>query len=299
MDDFSRIKTFIDVVDAGSFSRAARDMSISAVTRRVQSLEQELGVRLLNRNTRGLSLTDAGRDFYERVAGIASDLSSAISEVKSLQHDVRGLLRLSLRHASATTIVVPALPRLTALYPELSVEVIVTDEKRDLIANNIDVAVWLGPLPDSVIDRRLSASRRVVCASPAYLDRRGVPQTPQDLATHNCLLFTPIRAHRWNFSQGGTTEEVEIRGTFSSDNSLALLTAALGDQGLIVVFEWMVHDLVKEGRLVKLLTDFTVNPHPGDADLFVVWSSSRGMSRKVRVVVDFLAELFASHRSPE
>src|SRR5438105_5532717 len=157
MDNFGRIKTFIDVVDAGSFSRAARGMSISAVTRRVQSLEDELGARLLNRNTRGLSLTDAGRNFYDRVIGISADLSSAVSEVASLQRDVRGLLRISLRH-SASMIIVPVLHRLLSSHPELKIEVIVTDERRDLIDNNIDVAVWLGPLPDAVIARRLFLS---------------------------------------------------------------------------------------------------------------------------------------------
>ena len=296
MDEFTRIKTFIDVVEAGSFSRAAQGMSISAITRRVQSLEDELGVRLLNRNTRGLSLTDAGRQFYERVIGIRSDLSGAITEVKSLQHDVKGLLRVSLRAATATTIIVPALPKLLARYPDLQLELIVTDEKRDLIANNIDVAVWLGRLPNSVIARRLSPNRRVVCGTPAYFDRHGVPLAPSDLKGHNCLLYTPTFVHSWYFVRNGEHEEVEVGGNLSSDNGLVLLAAALADIGIAVVFEWMVRDLIAAGRLTQVLADYTVNPHPGDADLSAVWSSSRGMSRKVRVFVDFLVELFSDAR---
>ena len=291
MDDFGKIKTFIEVVDAGSFSRAARGMSVSAVTRRVQSLEDELGVRLLNRNTRGLSLTDAGRNFYDRVTGISVDLDIAVSEVKSLQHDVRGQLRVSLRN-SAAMILVPLFKTLLASHPDLKIDVIVTDERRDLISSNIDVAVWLGPLPDAVIARRLCQSRRIVCGSPGYFDAHGVPQSPQDLRDHDCLIYTPIHAHRWRFSRDGAIEEVDIKGNFSSDNGPALLAAALSGTGVAVVFEWMVRDLMAQGKLVRVLPYYEVNPHPGDADLYAAWSSSRGMSRKVRVFVDFLVEVF-------
>jgi DNA-binding transcriptional LysR family regulator len=296
MDEFTQIKTFIEVVEAGSFSRAARGTSISAITRRVQSLEEGLGVRLLNRNTRGLSLTDAGRHFYERVTGISSELSSAISEVKSLQHDVKGLLRVSLRAAAATTMIVPALPMLLARHPDLRLEVIVTDEKRDLIANNIDVAVWIEPLPDSVVARRLSASRRIVCGTPAYFGKHGIPLTPQNLRQHNCLLYTPIFTHSWNFTRNGEHESVKIGGSFSADNGLALLAAALADIGIVVVFEWMARDLIAAGRMTQVLAEYTVNPYPGAAELFAVWTSSRGMSRKVRVFVDFLVELFSDQK---
>jgi DNA-binding transcriptional LysR family regulator len=296
MDELTRIKTFIEVVDAGSFSRAARGTSISAITRRVQALEEELGVRLLNRNTRGLSLTDAGRHLYERVTRISSDLSSAISEVKSLQHDVTGLLRVSLRATAATTVVVPALPMLLARHPDLRVEIIATDEKRDLIANNIDVAVWIEPLPDSVMARRLSDSRRIVCATPAYFDKHAAPLTPRDLSQHNCLLYTPTFVRSWNFTRNGEHESVEINGNFCADNGLVLLAAALADIGIIVVFEWMVRDLIAAGRIKQVLAEYTVNPHPGDAGLFVVWSSSSGMSRKVRVFIDYLVELFPGQK---
>ena len=266
-------------------------MSVSAVTRRVQSLEDELGVRLLNRNTRGLSLTDAGRNFYDRVTGISVDLDIAVSEVKSLQHDVRGQLRVSLRH-SAAMILVPLFKTLLASHPDLKIDVIVTDERRDLISSNIDVAVWLGPLPDAIIARRLCQSRRIVCGSPDYFETHGVPPSPRDLRDHNCLIYTPIHAHRWRFSRDGAIEEVDIKGNFSSDNGPSLLAAALSGTGVAVVFEWMVRDLMAQGKLIRVLPEYEVNPHPGDADLYAAWSSSRGMSRKVRVFVDFLVDVF-------
>ena len=239
MDELTQIRTFIEVVDAGSFSRAARGTSISAITRRVQSLEEELGVRLLNRNTRGLSLTDAGRHLYERVTRISTELSNAISEVKSLQHEVKGLLRVLLRATAATTVVVPALPVLLARHPELRVEVIATDEKRDLIANNIDIALWLEPLPESVMSRRLSASRRVVCATPTYFDKHGIPPTPQDLRQHSCLLIFSDFCAQLELHPNGERESVEISGSFCADSGLVLLAAALADIGIVVVFDWM------------------------------------------------------------
>jgi len=295
MDEFTCIRTFMKVVEAGSFSSAARDTSVSAVARQVKSLEDDLGVRLLNRNTRSLSLTDAGRRFYERVKSLSNELDSAVLEAKSLQDEVKGLLRVSLRVAVGTTVVVPALPKLLALYPELCLEVLLTDERQDLISNNIDVAVWLGHLPDSqIVARRLSPSQRIVCGTPAYFERHGFPRTPQDLSQHDCLLYTAASfSTRWAFTKGGEHVEVEPTGSIRTDNGLVLLSAALEDIGIIVVHEWMVRHLIVEGRLVKVLTDYVVNPRPGDADLFAVWPSSRGMSRKVRAFVDFLVETFA------
>lgn len=149
MDDFIRIHTFIKVVEAGSFSAAARctRSSISAVARQVQSLEEDLGVRLLNRSTRSLSLTEPGQLFFERARSISKDLSNAKSEAKSFQESVKGVLRVSLRVSTGTTIIVPALPRLINQYPDLRFDISLTDERPDLIANNIDVAVWMLKFP--------------------------------------------------------------------------------------------------------------------------------------------------------
>src|SRR5206468_2406343 len=145
MDEFTRVRTFIKVVEAGSFSAAARDVaSISSVARQVKSLEQELGVRLLNRSTRSLSLTDSGRRFYQRAVAIAHDLDSTVSQLKALQEEVKGLLRVSLRLEAGTTVVIPALPRLLARYPELQVDITLSDGRPELATNKIDVAMCLG-----------------------------------------------------------------------------------------------------------------------------------------------------------
>lgn len=295
MDEFTRIQTFIRVVEAGSFSAAAREMSsISSASRQVKSLEDELGVRLLNRNTRSLSLTEPGRRFYERACAIFNDLSNAKSDAKSFQDSVKGVLRVSIRVSAGTTMIVPALPAFMAQYPELSLDISLSDERRDLIANNIDVAVWMGHIPDSeIVARRLSPSQRIVCGSPAYFERHGIPRTPEDLRRHNCLLYTARDyGSRWAFSRDGREQEIEVQGSLRTDNSLVLLSAALSDLGLIVVHEWMVRLYIADGRLARVLGDYGVNPRPGDAELYAVYPSSRGLSRKVRVFVDFLVDLF-------
>ncbi len=295
MDDFTRIKTFIKVVEAGSFSAAARDeTSVSTVARQVKSLEDELGVRLLNRSTRRLALTDTGRRFYERVCTIEQELRKAKSEVSSMEENVKGLLRVQLRVTAGTTIVVPALPKFLARYPELELDISLSDERRDLIANNIDVAMWLGDLPDSqIVARRLSQSGRIVCGSPTYFATHGIPRKPQDLRRHNCLLFAaPSYGNLWSFTRGGEVEAVEVGGTVKSDNGLVLLSSGLAGLGVIIVHQWMVRDLVAEGRLTTILSEYEVNPRAGDADLHVVFPSSRGLSRKIRAFVDFLIDTF-------
>lgn len=295
MDEFTRIQTFIKVVEAGSFSAAARhESSISSVARQVKSLEDELGVRLLNRSTRSLSLTEPGRRFYERVCVIANDLKNAKSEATSFQESVKGVLRVSLRVSTGTTIIVPALPTLLEQYPELSIDISLTDERRDLVANNIDVAVWMGNIPDSeLVARRLSPSQRIVCGSPTYFQRHGVPRSPADLREHNCVLFTARSyGNVWGFTRDDQHEEIEVQGTVRSDNGLVLLSAALSGLGLIVVHEWMVRLPIAQGALVRVLDDYSVNPKAGDAELYAVYPSSRGLSRKVRVFVDFLVALF-------
>src|SRR2546426_725605 len=167
MDEFTRIRTFLKVVEAGSFSAAARDVSsASAVALQIKALEDELGVRLLNRSTRSLSLTEAGRRFHARMSVVVTEFSVAKAEVMSLQDDVKGQLRVSLRFGAGMTVIVPALPKLLEQYPELSIDITMSDEKRDLIANEIDVAVWLGEPPNlDIVARRLSASSRIVCAT--------------------------------------------------------------------------------------------------------------------------------------
>jgi DNA-binding transcriptional LysR family regulator len=295
MDDFTRIQTFLRVVESGSFSAAARhESSVSSVTRQIRSLEDELGVRLLNRTTRSLSLTEPGRVFYERAQIIARDLKNAKLAAKSFQEAVKGRLRVALRSSMASTLIVPALPNLFSQYPNLSIDISLRDDRCDLVANNIDVAIWVGAIPDAdIIAKRLTPSERIVCGSAKYLEKRGIPEIPSDLLQHDCIVYTiPSYGSSWTFSKSGHDEHVEVQGCVRSDNGVVLLSAAQADLGLIVVHEWMVRRLIEQGSLVRVLSDYSVRPTAGGAELYAVYPSSRGMSLNVRVFVDFLSKLF-------
>lgn len=297
MDELDSIRVFMTVVDQGSFSAAARALnkSASSVARQIGWLEEDLGVRLLNRNTRSQSLTEAGRLYYDRVTAISRDLTATKLATRSAHEGVEGLLRIALRTSMATTVVVPALADFLERHPGLELEIEVTDDRKDLVGNNIDLAIWVGELPDSdLVARRLSINRRILCAAPAYLERAGTPQTPEELRDHNCLIFRKrIFGPNWRLChESGTEVEIPVRGTITSENGMVLLTAALGGQGLIVVQEWMVQDLLRDGRLRRVLPDYSVGPTMTHASLYVVFPGSRRMSRRVRVFVDFLVALF-------
>jgi DNA-binding transcriptional LysR family regulator len=301
MEELARIQTFIKVVEAGSFSAAARDSSsVSSIARQIKSLEDEVGVRLINRSTRSLSLSEPGRVLYERVRTMAAELNNAMSEARSFQQSVKGVLRVALRVSTGTTIIVPALGSFLAQYPDLSVDVTLTDERLDLVAHNIDVAVWMGQLPDSeIVARRLSPSQRIVCGSPGYFERHGKPQLPADLQRHSCLLFTaPQYGNRWQFQNGGVLEEIVVDGRVRSGNVLVLLSGALTGLGLIMVHEWMVRRRIADGQLERVLEGYTASPTSADAELHVVYPSSRGLSLKVRVFIDFLVQLFGGTQQP-
>jgi len=301
MDEIGRIRTFIKVVEAGSFSAAARDeSSVSSVARQVKSLEDELGVRLLNRNTRSLSLTEPGRVFYDRACSISNDLYNARSEASSFQESVKGLLRVSLRISAGTAVIIPALPSLLKQYPELRVDIQLTDQRCDLVADNIDVAVWIGEPPNAdIIAKRLTSSQRIVCGSPAYFHRHGVPKIPSDLLLHNCLFFNaPTYESTWEFRKKGYFEEIAVQGNLRTANGLVLLSAAAAGLGIVVVLEWMVRRYIFQGNLVSVLNDYVVRPATVGADLYAVYASRRGLSLKVRVFIDFLIELFRHNGLP-
>ncbi len=296
MDELDCIQVFIKVVEAGSFSAAGRQLnkSASSIARQVAWLEADLQIRLLNRDTRHQSLTEAGKLYFERVAAVSRDLAAAKAETRSAHEDVVGSLRVALRASSACAVVVPALPQFLARYPGLQLEIIVTDERPNLVSNQIDVAMWIGELPDSeLVARRLSPSKRVLCASPAYLNRHGWPQKPDDLKNHNCLLFkTKPGQDSWIFTRGDEKIVVPVSGNLISDNGPVLVKAAELGMGLIIMPEYMVHEMLSDDRLRRVIPNYVAGPVLTPAPVYAVFPSSRRLSRRVRVVVDFLVSLF-------
>lgn len=296
MDELNSIQVFLTVVEQGSFSAAGRvlNKSTSAVARQVSWLEEDLKARLINRTTRNQSLTEAGRLYYERARGLTRELAHLRAETRSAHETAEGLLRVQLRGSTATTVVVPALPELLRRYPGLELDIIVSDERVDLVSNNIDVAIWNGELPDTeLVARKLSPSFRLLCGAPDYLARAGIPQTPEDLSHHNCLLFrAPAYGAEWTLARDGEVTRVPVRGALQSENGLVLVTAAARGIGLVMMPEWIVREHLANGTLVRVMADYDVSPIQAQAPLYAVFHNSRQMSRRVRVFVDYLAEIF-------
>ena len=296
MDELAGIRIFVQVVEEGSLSATARQnhASVSSIARQVKSLEDLLGTRLLNKTTRNQSLTEAGQIFYERAKLILEDIDRVKRDVSSFQNSVKGLLRVYLRTSAGTAVILPALPRFLERHPQLAIDVTLGDERIDLVANSIDVAVWLGHLTDSsMVARRLSASRRVVCGNPQYFKRHGRPREPADLSKHNCLVYKATHyGNIWRFSKGANRIDIPVAGNLQTSSGSALMAAALAGLGLMVVQKWMVNSALKNGALVSVLEDYDVSPTDTDTALYAVYPHSKGLSPKARAFVDYLIELF-------
>lgn len=295
MDDLVKIRAFIDVVNDGSFSAAARRQAVStsSIARRVASLEDELGVRLVNRNTRSLSVTQAGEVYYEKARAALFDLEKARSEAASFQDEVKGILRVSLR-ISVGAAVLPRIKKFLDDHPNVELELDLTDERPDLLKNSIDVAVWVGELKDSeLIARRLHPGKRLVCASPEYLAEAGKPVHPDDLANHECLIFrAPDYDGIWRFRKGGEVFEIVGKSSFRSSSGPALMAAALAGQGIVVVQKYMVEKELEAGTLVPILSDYEVDLSGTDSGIYAIYPHSRHLPPKTRAFIDFLLDCF-------
>ena len=291
MNRLAAIEAFVRAADTRSFSEAARQMRLSksVISRQIAALEADLGARLLQRTTRTLTLTEPGRLYLDRARRILADIEEASRSVGQLSNAPRGLLRLSAPMSFGFLHLAPAIPDFLARHPDVTVDMSLTDRFVDLVEEGFDVAVRIGRLRDSsLVARRLAPSRLVVCASPAYLARRGVPRTPAELVTHDCLHNTNIPGP-WSFidPQGGV-QVIEVSGRLTANNGDALQAAARAGAGLVYLPSFIVGDDLQAGRLVSVLDGFTMV----GATVNAVWPHSRHLSPKVRVFVDFLAERY-------
>jgi DNA-binding transcriptional LysR family regulator len=294
MDRFGEMETFVRVVESGSFSSAARDlhMTPSAVSKMIGRLEDRLGVRLLSRTTRKLSLTEEGRVFYQRITPILSEVAEAEETVSLSTAEARGVLKVNASTAFGQYQIVPLIPAMLERYPSLQVELTMTDSIVNLVEEGFDVSIRIGNLTDSsLIARKLGIANRVVVASPAYLERHGVPKCPVDLEQHQCLkLSIPTSLNKWEFVLADGPRTVEVSGRFEADNAIALHEAALAGLGLFRAATFVVGDDIKAGRLVQVLQEFEISGDPG---IFVVWPHNRNLSAKVRAFVDTLVDAFS------
>ncbi len=293
MEDFAGLAVFAQVVEARSFSAAARSlgMSKSAVSKRVARLEDRLGARLLNRTTRRLSLTEVGAAFYERCARIVSELEEAELAVTRLSSEPRGTLKLNAPVTFGQLQIAPAVPELLARHPELRIDMLLSDRVVDLVEEGFDLAIRLGPLPDStLVARRLAPDRRVVCATPGYLERHGRPRTPAELETHNCLGYSFLGTQsEWRFRGPRGERPQRVRGNFQANNGEVLRAALLEGLGLALMPTFIVGRDLAAGRLELVLEDYELPP----GGVHAVYPHGRHLSPKVRAFVDFLSDRFA------
>jgi len=295
MDLVSAMITFARVVETNSFSEAARrlDMSKSAVSKQVARLEDHFGVRLINRTTRRLAPTEVGLALYERCARIAQEVEDAELAVTRHQEAPRGQLRINAPVSFGILQVAPAIPEFLAAYPEVTIDLTLNDRFVDLVEEGYDLAIRVARLQDSsLIARKLAPARRIACAAPGYLERRGTPRVPGDLAGHDCLLYAYHSGpHEWRFVDGqGRTEGVRVAGRLQINNGDAIRISALAGAGVAILPTFLIAEDIAEGRLVPLL--------PGYDTLFggiyALYPHSRHLSPKIRAFVDFLAARFGS-----
>ncbi|MBB1628128.1 LysR family transcriptional regulator [Achromobacter sp. UMC71] len=297
MDTHTAMQTYARVVELGSFAAAADKLgqARSVVTRQIAYLEEKYGVRLLNRTTRKLSMTDAGRAFYERVRPILAEVADLELSLQAEGQAPSGRLRISAPVSFGILHLGPAIAEYLLRYPDVVIDLDLNDRVVDLVEDGYDVAVRIGPLQDSsLVARPLAAQQLLVCAAPAYLERHGTPRTPEDLKQHRCLHYAyASTGNEWHFEKDGTTHLVRVNAALRANNGDVLRTAALAGHGVILQPEFLVGDDVRAGRLVALLQDYGHSP----ISMYAVYPHRRFLSPKVRSFVEHLEARFGT-RTP-
>ncbi len=294
MDRSGQMLAFVRSVELGGFSAAGRELGLtpSALSKLVTRLEDRLGVRLLNRSTRSLSLTPEGEAFFRRSQQILAEMEVAETEITRFRDRPRGLLRLHTGVAFGLHQLARALPGFLDRYPEIELDLTVTDRIVDLVEEGADMAIRMAPLADSTLHaRRIGDLERVICAAPAYLKRHGIPRTPEDLAHHNCIwISTQPGLRRWPFDlPGGRQRLVEVSGNVVANNAETMLQLAVLGVGIIRLVDAIVGEDLRRGTLVPILTD---THHVEPVQLYAVYPHGRIRSPKVAAMVEFLIERF-------
>jgi len=289
MDNLRRMIIFSHVVDAASFSGAARRLGIakSAVSKHISQLENELSVRLLNQTTRSLSLTEIGKVYYESCARIVAEAEDATRKVQQLKDAPLGLLKISAPISFGSQFIVPMLNQFMKQHPSVTTELLLNDHVVDMVKDGIDIGIRIGWLTDSsLLARKLRESPRLICASPEYIKKMGLPQHPQQLLQHECIIFSLLPTpYRWVFDNG-QQQTIHVRGRIKTNNAHALRAFILEGAGIGAISHFMVADDIKAGNLVQLLPSYDI----GNAGIFGVYQDKRFQQAKVRMFLDFLSE---------
>ena len=292
MDRSFEMEAFVAVVDAGSFVAATEALRISktAVSKHVDSLEKRIGVRLLHRTTRRLSLTEEGRLFYHRARDILAAMDNAEAEVSSRTQEASGLIRVNVPLSFGMSHLAPLWGRFMAGYPQIDLDITLNDRLVDLVEEGYDLAVRISSLPDSsLVSRKLATTEMLVCASPGYLARHGAPRHPKDLAQHRVLAYTGLSGKdEWKFDGPDGEAVVRTRPRVYSNNGDTCRAIALSDGGVILQPSFMVFDDLKHGQLVRLFPQYQSR----ELGIYAVYASRKQLPLKVRCLVDFLVGAF-------
>jgi DNA-binding transcriptional LysR family regulator len=288
-DRWQELTVFARVAESGSFSRAARELRQSqpSVSRIIGELEARLGVTLLLRTTRRITVTDAGALFLDRAREILAEMEDAEDAARGLD-SLRGTIRLALPVVYGTREIIPRLPKFLGVHPELKVEMTVSDARQDLVAEGADVAIRVGDLDDSVFGaRKLETLERMLAASSGYLKARGTPKTPADLASHDCI-FGPGNFGRdsWSFNRNGAETSVDVRGRIHTNSGSGVFASVMAGLGIAMVSTAMAGPEIKAGLLVPLLRGYKLPP----IEVHAVFPGGPRPSAKVRALVDYLAD---------
>ena len=293
MDRWTEIELFVQVAEMGSLSRAAEALGLSnaAASRHLAALEERLAARLVQRNTRRLHLTDVGDEFYRRCKPLLAELREAESVVNEAVLKPTGTLRVTASLSFSMIIIAPLLPEFAQRYPDLRVEVVVSNRYTDLLENGIDVAIRNREFEsDSAITvRRLAETKRVLAASPQYLQRHGVPKTPDELANHRMLIYNLAnQPNLLRFTRNGATTTMPVQGFLEANDGQVIRAAALKHHGILIQPMYIVHEDVVAGRLVPVLQEWEL----ARLVINVAYPTRRHLPAKVRCFVDFLVEVF-------
>lgn len=293
MDISSQMILFANVVDHGNFSATARAIgqTPSAISKQIGHLEDRLGIRLLNRSTRSISLTEEGRAFYARCAEIAKGVSEAEDLAVSLGKRPQGTLRIAATVAFGRFAILPLLPEFLERHPDLHLKLDLTDGPVDFSEPDYDMAIrFTEQLDDTAyVVRKLADNERLVCASPAYIKAHGAPETLEDLADHNCLRISTVEHwNDWHFGQGDGETVFHAKGSFEANSADAVYHATMAGLGVARLSTYLIGPDLRAGRLVHLLPEHVEN----NSDILAVYSDRRNLSPKVRVFIDYLIEKF-------
>ncbi len=296
--EIASLKLFLAVAQRGSFAAVARDydQDPSTISRTIAGLESELGIRLFQRTTRNMTLTEAGEIYFNRMETLLEYLDNANEEAQATNIRPSGIMRMTSSVAYGQICLTPLLPRLREEFPDLKLELQLTDERVDLVANRIDLAIRLGHRIDGdVIATKLINTRYRVCASPGYLEQHGPIEHPTALSRHRCLLFRiPSFNSTW-IARNASGQEiiVPVDGDIVISSVQALHQCALNDMGPVLLADWMVDDDIRNGRLIDVLPGYTMSGAHSHTAAWLVYPSRRHLPYKVRVIIDFLKSEFS------